>query len=159
MNGRLSTESVTTPYQPQKPCMHGSQAQVTDNDIDEHNKYRIAQNFGGRKHWRIWRLGANLPKFYPSKFSITLVFYRCSAQSANVFSAKYILGSNLPKFSTARVLCYTVTPVLLLNGTYLRMIHSQNWHPHLKWPEGRHYGSLQVLVGPCDQQVAERGGH
>ena len=71
-------------------------------------KYRIAQNFGGRKHWRIWRLGANSPKFCPPKFSITLVFYRCSTQSANVFSAKYILGANPPKFSTAKVLCYTV---------------------------------------------------
>ena len=70
--------------------------------------YRIAQNFGGRKHWRIWRLGANSPKFYPPKFSITLVFYHCSTQSANVFSAKYILGANPPKFSTAKVLCYTV---------------------------------------------------
>ena len=47
--------------------------------------YRIAQNFGGRKHWRIWRLGANSPKFYLPKFSITLVFYGYSAQSANVF--------------------------------------------------------------------------
>ena len=70
--------------------------------------YCIAQNFGDRKHWRIWWLGANSPKFYPPKFSITLVFYRCSTQSAKVFSAKYILGANLPKFSTAKVLCYMV---------------------------------------------------
>ena len=70
--------------------------------------YRIAQNFGGRKHWRIWRLGANSLKFYWPKFSIILVFYHCSTQSADVFSAKYILGANPPKFSTAKVLCYTV---------------------------------------------------
>ena len=72
-------------------------------------QYRIAQNFGGRKHWQIWRLRANSPKFYPPKFSITLVFYRCSAHSANVFSAKYILGANPPKFSTAKVLYHTVS--------------------------------------------------
>ena len=70
--------------------------------------YRIAQNFGSRKHWWIWRLRVNSPKFYPPKFSITLVFYRCSAQSANVFFAKYILGANLPKFSTAKALYYMV---------------------------------------------------
>ena len=73
-----------------------------------HWQYRIAQNFGGRKHWRIWWLGANSPKFYLPKFSITLVFYRCSTQSANVFSTKYISGANPPKFSTAKILCYTV---------------------------------------------------
>ena len=55
-----------------------------------------------------WRLGANSPKFYLPKFSITLVFCCCSTQSANVFSAKYILDANPPKFSTAKVLCYTV---------------------------------------------------
>ena len=47
------------------------------------------------KLWR-WRLGANSPKFYVPKFSITIVFYRCSTQSANVFSAKYTLGANPP---------------------------------------------------------------
>jgi len=31
------------------------------------SKYRIAQNFGGRKLWRIWRFIANPPKFYPPK--------------------------------------------------------------------------------------------
>ena len=30
---------------------------------------------------------------------------------------------------------------------------------HLEWPECRYYGRLHVLVGPCDQQVAEGGGH
>ena len=29
--------------------------------------YRTAQNFGGRKLSRIWRLIANPPKFYPPK--------------------------------------------------------------------------------------------
>ena len=31
--------------------------------------YRIAQNSGGGKLWRIWRIRSNLPKFYPSKFT------------------------------------------------------------------------------------------
>ena len=81
-------------------------------------KYRIAQNFGGRKHWRIWRLGANSPKFFPPKFSITLVFYHCSTQSANVFSAKYILGANPPKFCAIRYVlpgAYTINRICSRN--------------------------------------------
>ena len=27
--------------------------------------YHIAENFGGRKLWRIWRFATNSPKFYP----------------------------------------------------------------------------------------------
>ena len=61
--------------------------------------------------------------FYPPKFSITLVFYRCSTQSANVFSAKYILDANPPKFSTAKVLCYTVlVPAFHQSATMRSMI-------------------------------------
>ena len=78
--------------------------------------------FGGRKHWRIWQLGVNSPKFYSPKFSITLVFYCCSTQSTNVFSAKYILGANPPKFSTAKVLCYMVSTYLLYICSYILMI-------------------------------------
>ena len=32
------------------------------------NMYRIAQNGGGGKLWRIWRIQSNSPKFYPPKF-------------------------------------------------------------------------------------------
>ena len=27
--------------------------------------YRIAQNFGGKKHWRIWRMKLHPPMFFP----------------------------------------------------------------------------------------------
>ena len=83
--------------------------QFVNISIIDISMYRIAQNFGGRKHWRIWRLGTNSPpKFYPPKFSITLVFYRCSTQSANVFSTKYILSANPPKFCAIRYFPYKV---------------------------------------------------
>ena len=42
----------------------------------EHKYYRIAQNIGGRKLWRIWRLIANPPKFYPPMFSFTTILYK-----------------------------------------------------------------------------------
>ena len=29
------------------------------------DRYRIVENFGGRKLWRIWRFATNSPKFYP----------------------------------------------------------------------------------------------
>ena len=31
--------------------------------------YRIAQNSGGGKYWRIWRIKCNSPIFYPPMFS------------------------------------------------------------------------------------------
>ena len=32
--------------------------------------YRIAQNFGGGKLWRIWRNERHSPMFYPTKFQV-----------------------------------------------------------------------------------------
>ena len=32
-------------------------------------RYRIAENIGGRKFWRIWRIGRESPKFSCPKFS------------------------------------------------------------------------------------------
>ena len=42
-------------------------SKFTNNKINVLYNYRIAQNFGGRKLWRIWRFIANPPKFYPPK--------------------------------------------------------------------------------------------
>ena len=38
--------------------------------------YRIAQNIGGRKLWRIWQLIANPPKFYPPMISFTMILHK-----------------------------------------------------------------------------------
>ena len=55
-------------------------------------------------------VGSQFAKVLSAKIRYYLiVFYHCSTQSANVFSVKYILGANPPKFSTTKVLCYTVT--------------------------------------------------
>ena len=36
----------------------------------EFHKYCIAQNFGGKKLWRIWRILSDLPKFFPAKIPL-----------------------------------------------------------------------------------------
>ena len=34
--------------------------------LDQFYTYRLAENVGGRKHWRIWRIDDQSPKFSPS---------------------------------------------------------------------------------------------
>ena len=46
---------------------------------------RIAQNFGGRKPWRIWWLMTNLPKFYPLKTFYPSYFAVPDSQPVNIF--------------------------------------------------------------------------
>ena len=36
---------------------------IIDTDLSFEAKYRIAQNFGGGKHWRIWRMMVQSPNF------------------------------------------------------------------------------------------------
>ena len=91
--------------------------------IHSFSSYRIAQNFGSRRHWWIWRLGANSPKFYLPKFSITLVFYHCSTQSANVFSPKLI------HFSCQSAKVFDRQSFVLFGSTIVRRIVDLNYHP------------------------------
>ena len=46
--------------------------------------YCIAQNFGGRKLWRIWRFATDSPKFYPPKTFI-LAILLCKAANPPMF--------------------------------------------------------------------------
>ena len=73
--------------------------------------YRIAQNFGGRKLWRIWRFIANPPKFYPPK-SCEVSWAQLNSEpvlsTTKVFSTNFLVVPTPPKFSPAKVLCYTV---------------------------------------------------
>ena len=48
--------------------------------------YRIAQNGGEGKLWRIWRIWSNSPKFYPAKFAskfFDILDYRRKKDRAN----------------------------------------------------------------------------
>ena len=47
-------------------------------------------------------------------------------QSANVFSVKNTMGTNLPNFSTAKVLCYTVLQLCMLSYSYTYIAHMYN---------------------------------
>ena len=74
-------------------------------------RYRIAQNFGGRKLWRIWRFNANPPKFYPQKLSSLVssnIEWALPLPTANIFSTNILAVPTPPKFYPAKVLCYTV---------------------------------------------------
>ena len=67
----------------------------------------IAQNNGGRKLLWMWQFTNNPPKFH-YKFLSELIC--CAKQlSYQCFSAKMLLGYNVPKFSTAELLHYTVS--------------------------------------------------
>ena len=70
--------------------------------------YCIAQNFGGRKLWRIWRLTTNPPKFYPPKTFILTTLLCKAANPPMFFPPKCLLAAIRQKFSTTKVLCHTV---------------------------------------------------
>ena len=66
--------------------------------IDSQLKYRIAQNVGGGKHWRIWRLSIDSPKFSHPNIVNTLKCNGKPTQFAKVLPFNYTSRVILPKF-------------------------------------------------------------
>ena len=74
--------------------------------------YRIAQNVGGGKHWRIWRLSVNSPNFSHPNIINTLKCNGTLTKFAKVFPSKCTDGTISPKFYPANILRYTVYDTL-----------------------------------------------
>ena len=70
--------------------------------------YRIAQNVGGGKHWWIWRLSIDSPKFSHPNIVNTLKGNGKPTQFAKVLPSKYTSRVILLKFHPANILHYTV---------------------------------------------------
>ena len=70
--------------------------------------YHIAQNVGGGKHWRIWRLSVNSPNFSHPNIINTLKCNGTLTKFAKVFPSKCTDGTISPKFYPANILRYTV---------------------------------------------------
>ena len=71
-------------------------------------RYRIAQNVGGGKHWQIWRLSINSPKFSHPNIVNTLKCNGKPTQFAKVLPSNYTSRVISPKFHPANNLRYTV---------------------------------------------------
>ena len=69
--------------------------------------YRIAQNVGGGKHWRIWRLSIDSPKFSHPNIVNTLKCNGKPTQFAKVSPSNYTSRVISPKFLPAKILHYT----------------------------------------------------
>jgi len=48
--------------------------------------------------------------------------------------------------------------IQLLNNCNRRLNNFFCLTPYLRWPESRYYGSREVNVGPCNEEVAQGGG-
>ena len=70
--------------------------------------YRIAQNVGGGKHWRIWRLSIDLPKFSHPNIVNTLKCNGKLIQFAKVLPSNYTSRVISSKFHPTNILRYTV---------------------------------------------------
>ena len=70
--------------------------------------YRIAENVGGRKHWRIWQIDLRSAKFSPSKNPILILQILWRAEFTNVLYSKQSEELNLSMFSPTNVFRYTV---------------------------------------------------
>jgi len=90
-------------------CYHKSNHKVIKTQKSTSKKtYRIAENFGGRKLWRIWRFTTNLPIFIRQLLAVSEKKLKAGLKFAKVFFAKCNLASYSPKFSPAKILHYTV---------------------------------------------------
>ena len=72
-----------------------------------HYDCRIAQNVGGGKHWRIWRLSIDSPKFSHPNIVNTLKCNGIPTQFAIVLPSNYTSRVISPKFYPANILRYT----------------------------------------------------
>ena len=70
--------------------------------------YRIVQNVGGGKHWRIWRLSIDSPKFSHPSIVNTLKCNGKPTQFAKVLPSNYMSRVISPKFTPANILRYMV---------------------------------------------------
>ena len=70
--------------------------------------YRIVQNVGRVKHWRIWRLSIDSPKFSHPKIVIKLKCNGKPTQFVKVLPSNYTSRVISPKFHSANILHYTV---------------------------------------------------
>ena len=75
--------------------------------------YRIAENVGKRKHWQIWWIDLQLPKFSPSKNPILILQILWRAEFAKVLYSKQSEELNWPMFSPINAFRYTVHKLLL----------------------------------------------
>ena len=75
--------------------------------------YCIAENVGGRKHWRIWPIDLQSPKFSPSKNPILILQILWRAEFTKVLYSKQSEELNLLMFSSANVFCYTVIMIVI----------------------------------------------
>ena len=73
------------------------------------SRYRIAQNVGGGKHWQIWRLTIDSPKFSHPSIVSTLKCNGKPTQFAKVLPSNYTSRVISPKFHPANILRYTVS--------------------------------------------------
>ena len=73
--------------------------------------YRIAQNVGGGKHWRIWRLSIDSLKFSHPSIVNTLKYDGKSTQFTKILPSNYTSRVISPKFIPANILHYTVSLV------------------------------------------------
>jgi len=72
------------------------------------NKYCIAQNVGGGKYWRIWRLSIDSPKFSHPNIVNTLKCNGKPTQFAKVLPSNYTSKVISPKFHPANILRCTI---------------------------------------------------
>ena len=93
--------------------------------------YRIAQNVGGGKHWRIWRLSIDSPKFSHPNIINTFKCNRKPTQFAKVLPSNYTSRMISPKFHPANILRYTVLRYAMLNffGPYQTISNSSAPQP------------------------------
>ena len=79
--------------------------------------YRIAQNFGGKKLWRIWRFATDPPKFYPPTIFILQPFYCARQPIRQCFVRKNVYWHQSAKvFNCQSFVLYGISNIICLEG-------------------------------------------